>query len=112
MPPWRDARHGLVLTVRVTPRGGRDAVDGVEAMADGREVLKLRVRAVPEGGEANDAVTRLLASALGMRRADVAVVAGATARIKQIELRGDAARLGAALAQLAGAGKTETKDRE
>ena len=35
----------MVLTVRLTPRGGRDAIDGIEMLADGRCVLKARVRA-------------------------------------------------------------------
>ncbi|MDR3468536.1 MAG: DUF167 family protein [Xanthobacteraceae bacterium] len=100
MPPWREARQGVVLSVRVTPRGGRDAIDGVEVMADGREVLKLRVRVAPEGGEANAAVIKLLAAALKLRRSDIDVVAGATARVKQIELRGDAQRLAGELARL------------
>jgi len=105
----REAREGIVLAVRVTPRGGRDAIDGIEVMADGREVLKVRVRAAPEDGEANAAVTKLLAAALKLRRADVAVIAGATARVKQIELRGDPRRLASDLERLVGVAK-ETKE--
>jgi uncharacterized protein (TIGR00251 family) len=100
MAPWRAAPGGLLVAVRVTPRGGRDAIDGVDVMADGREVLKIRVRVAPEGGEANAAAVKLLAQALKLRRTDIAVVAGATARVKQIELRGEAAPLAAALARL------------
>lgn len=96
--PWRDADGGLLLVVRVTPRGGRDDLDGIEVMSDGRAVLKLRVRAAPADGEANDAVTRLLATRLKLRRGDIDITAGATARIKQILLRGDPLHLGAALA--------------
>jgi uncharacterized protein YggU (UPF0235/DUF167 family) len=40
------------LTVRLTPKGGRDAVDGIEQMADGRSVLKVRVRSAASEGEA------------------------------------------------------------
>ena len=43
--PWLVEPDGLVLTVRLTPKGGRDGVDGIEARADGRCVLKVRVRA-------------------------------------------------------------------
>jgi len=35
-PPWTATPDGLVLTVRLTPRGGRDAIDGIERLADGR----------------------------------------------------------------------------
>lgn len=89
-----------MLTVRVTPRGGRDGVDGVDVLSDGREVLKVRVRAVPEDGEANAAVIKLIAAALKIRRGDIALASGATARLKQFELRGDAAQLTAALTGL------------
>jgi uncharacterized protein YggU (UPF0235/DUF167 family) len=89
-----------MLAVRVTPRGGRDAVDGCELLADGRAVLKLRVRAAPDGGDANAAVLKLLGKALGLRQADVTLSAGATARLKQIALRGDGATLAQALERL------------
>lgn len=80
--PWRTSADGISIAVRVTPRGGRDDVDGVEMMADGRAVLKLRVRAAAEGGEANRAVTELLAKRLGVPKRAVRLVSGATARIK------------------------------
>ena len=66
--PWRARCRGVEVRVRVTPRGGRDALDGVETLADGRAVLKVRVRAVPEDGAANAAVTALLAQALRAAR--------------------------------------------
>lgn len=99
---WRPAADGLMVAVRVTPRGGRDAIEGVEALSDGRKVLKLRVRAAPDEGAANEAVVALLAGALKLRRADVSVKSGATARLKQIALRGDVAALAEALARLCG----------
>lgn len=99
MAPWRAIDGGVLIVARVTPRGGRDSIDGVDIMSDGREVLKIRVRAAPENSEANDAVVKLLAATLGLRRSDVEVAAGATARVKQIVLRGDADALMAALMQ-------------
>lgn len=101
-PPWRATSEGVRLAVRVTPRGGRDAIDGVEALADGRRVIKLRVRVAPEDGEANRAVVKLLAKALGVAARDVRVVAGDTARLKQIAVDGETAVLAARLAALCG----------
>ena len=46
MDPWRISSTGISIALRVTPRGGRDAIDGIEQLSDGRSVLKLRVRAV------------------------------------------------------------------
>ena len=51
----RDA-DGIVLAVRLTPKGGRDSIDGVDTLADGTVVLKARVRAAPSEGEANAAL--------------------------------------------------------
>jgi uncharacterized protein (TIGR00251 family) len=101
--PWRVVAGGLVLTVRLTPKGGRDAIDGIEHMADGRSVLKVRVRAAPREGEANDALARLLAKSLGVPARQVTLAAGATARIKRLEIAGAGPALAAALARIVGA---------
>lgn len=74
------------LTVRVTPRGGRDAVEGWVADADGRPVLKLRVAAAPTDGSANAAVVALVAKALKLPKSAVRLVAGDTARVKRLEI--------------------------
>jgi len=95
--PWRETKEGLALNIRLTPRGGRDALDGVETLADGRSVLKARVRAAPTEGEANAALVQLLAKELGLSRSQISIAAGATARLKTVSLEGDAARLIAAL---------------
>src|SRR6201994_4015741 len=97
MNPWRYSPGGISVSLRVTPRGGRDAVDGIETLANGRSVVKVRVRAIAEGGEANRAVTELLAKALGVSRTSVRVLSGATSRVKQIAVDGDPGKLGEAL---------------
>ena len=73
-PPWTFADGRVVIAVRLTPKGGRDAIDGIETLADGRMVLKARVRAAPSEGEANAALCRLLAKALGVPPRRVAIV--------------------------------------
>lgn len=98
--PWREGPTGLELRVRATPRGGRDALAGVEVLADGRAVLKVRVRAAPEDGAANEAVRRVLARALGCPASAVSLAAGATARVKTFRIDGDGAALGRRLAAL------------
>jgi uncharacterized protein len=98
--PWRFSTEGISVALRVTPRGGRDSIDGVEALANGRVVLKLRVRAIAEGGEANRAVTEFLAKALGVPKARVRILSGTTSRLKQIAVDGDPRELGEALRQL------------
>ena len=93
----------------MTPRGGRDDIDGIETLANGRAVVKIRVRAIAEGGEANRAVTELLAKVLGVPKAKVRLLSGATSRLKQIAVDGDPRMLGDTLRK-AIAAKVDTKD--
>lgn len=85
-------RRGLVplsrLRVRLTPSGGADRIDGVELDEAGLPYLKARVRAAPEKGEANAALEKLLAKALGVPKSNVQVARGTTARLKTIEIDG------------------------
>jgi uncharacterized protein YggU (UPF0235/DUF167 family) len=99
---WSATGDGLLLTVRLTPRGGRDALDGTATLADGREVLKARVRAVPEDGAANRALAALLATELAVPRSALVLQSGATSRIKTFHITGDCAELAARLAQTFG----------
>ena len=99
---WTVLPDGIVVSVRVTPKGGRDAIDGVERLADGQAVLRVRVRAAPSGGEANAALMRLLAELLHVPRRDMALASGATARVKRIRIAGNAEALTAALETLVG----------
>lgn len=91
--PWSVSAEGLRLSVRLTPRGGRDGVDGFETLADGRVVLKARVRAAPSEGEANAALIGLLSRLLDLPKSRITLVQGASARIKTVGLEGDAALL-------------------
>jgi uncharacterized protein YggU (UPF0235/DUF167 family) len=98
--PWALVAGGVTLAVRLTPKGGRDAIEGIETLSDGRVVLKARVRAAPSEGEANDALRRLIAKFLGVPPREVALVAGAAARIKRLVISGDGPTLLAALEKL------------
>jgi uncharacterized protein YggU (UPF0235/DUF167 family) len=98
--PWSATPTGLAVVVRLTPRGGRDAVEGIETRADGGCVLKVRVRAAPSEGEANAALIALLARAAGAPPRNVAIVGGATARIKRLTIAGDGPTLSATLEKI------------
>ena len=111
MDPWRYSTAGISIALRVTPRGGRDAIDGIETLANGRSVVKVRVRAIADGGEANRAVTELLAKALGVPKARVKLLSGATSRLKQVAVDGDPRQLGDTLKKLTATGPNQdTKD--
>ena len=100
MNPWRHSTAGISVALRVTPRGGRDGIEGVETLGNGRSVVKVRVRAIAEGGEANRAVAELMAKSLGVPKARVRILSGMTSRLKQIAVDGDPAKLGESLRKL------------
>jgi len=83
--------------VRATPKAGRDAIAGVARLADGSVVLRARVRAAPEDGEANAALARLIARAASVPPSAASLVRGGSGRLKTFRLAGDSAALAAAL---------------
>ena len=78
----------LRLFVRLTPRGGRDAIDGWAKDSEGRPYLKMRVAAPPVDGAANAALEKLVARTLKPYGASVRIASGERARLKQLDVHG------------------------
>ena len=76
------------LPVRLTPGAASDRIDGWDVDADGRPVLKVRVRARPVEGEANVALIKLLAKTLRVPKSSVALDRGGQSRTKMIRVAG------------------------
>lgn len=87
--PWQAKNDGLLLTVRLTPKGGRDRLDGIVLDTDGRPAIKARVSAPPVDGAANIALIKLLAKVLGIPKSSIQFVSGETARIKRLNIVGN-----------------------
>lgn len=69
--------------MRLTPRAARDEVLGFEG-----DVLRVRVKAPPVEGRANDALLRLLAKALRVSRSNLTIVGGRASRDKTVAVEG------------------------
>jgi uncharacterized protein len=82
--PWRATPEGVIVSCRLTPKGGRDPIDG----------------SAPQGGEANQALCALLAERLGAPPSGARIVAGSKSRLKQVAVSGDPATLVARLEAL------------
>lgn len=98
--PWRAENGALFVDVRLTPNASKDKIEGIDQLSDGKQVLKARVRAIPEKGAANTALIKLLAKSCGVPKSSVDLEKGATARIKTLRLDGDPAEIAAKLAEL------------
>jgi len=88
------------LTVRLTPNASRDAIDGFETSSDGEEHLKVRVRAVPEKGKANQALVALIAKEIGVAKNRISLVAGDTQRKKILRIEADPEEIEKRLAEI------------
>jgi len=98
--PWVVSTDGVVIAVRLTPKGGRDSVDGIAHLSDGRTVLKARVSAAASDGEANGALMRLLAQTLRVAPRDVTLISGSSSRVKRMLIKGDVHAVVAALEEI------------
>jgi uncharacterized protein (TIGR00251 family) len=78
---------GVTLTVRVTPRASRDAIEG-EYRSDSGGALKVRLTAPPVEDRANEALRRLLAERLKVPVSSVRIVAGEKSRNKRVAIAG------------------------
>ncbi len=84
MPAWTLRADGIRIAVRVTPRGGRDALT-----AGTDEHFAARLSAPPVDGAANAALVPLVAGHFGVPRRAVTIIAGETARLKRLHVAGD-----------------------
>jgi uncharacterized protein (TIGR00251 family) len=91
-PVYSTRREGIALSVRLTPKGGADSIDGLATGPDGK-ALKARVGAPPEKGKANTALEKLVAAWLSVPRTTVEVASGQKSRNKTVLVYGETAEL-------------------
>jgi len=81
------------VRVRVAPRAAGNRIDGMVGDGEGGAILKVAVTAPPEGGKANAALIKLLASEWRLPKSSLAVTTGASERRKTVRIEGDAREL-------------------
>ncbi len=72
----------MIITVKVIPRAHKNALVGYE-----NEVLKVRLHAIPEKGEANEELIEFLAEVFDLPKSSITIVRGQTSRIKHVEIK-------------------------
>jgi uncharacterized protein YggU (UPF0235/DUF167 family) len=84
MEPFQ--RHGadLLLYIRAVPRSRKEGMGSVVADGHGRHRLKIAVHAVPEDGQANLAICRLVAGELDVASSRVQLIQGPSQRDKTL----------------------------
>ncbi len=76
-----ERKDGCTFRVRVQPRGRRDEVTGLHG-----DALKIRLKAPPVEGKANQALQKFLAKQLNVPPSAVEILAGHTSRQKRVRV--------------------------
>lgn len=99
-----------LLSVRVTPKASRNEITGLYRGASGAVSLGVKVTAAPDKGQANAAVIKVLAKAMGVSKSTFHLVKGQTDRNKTFEITGPTQLIEAFLASLTDTGTSDGKD--
>jgi hypothetical protein len=83
----QEADGGVVFSVKVVPASSRTAISG---LLDG--TLKIKVKAAPQKGRANDCLIDFLAKQLGVKKSSVKIITGQTNPIKKVQVLGLSAK--------------------
>ncbi len=72
-----------IIQVKAVPNASKNSIEGWK-----EGMLRVKVRAVPEKGKANEALSAFLAERLDLPKSAVRIVSGHTGRIKRVEIEG------------------------
>jgi len=81
--PVTESDQGIVFQVRVVPRSSRSEIAGIRD-----DALKIRLKAPPVEGRANDECIRFFAALLGVKRDRVRILSGLKSKTKTIAVSG------------------------
>jgi uncharacterized protein (TIGR00251 family) len=83
MIPVGETTDGVVFNIRVIPRSSRSEFAGVQG-----DALKLRITAPPVEDAANKECIRFLSEMLGVKRAQIRIIAGHRSKNKKVSVSG------------------------
>ncbi len=82
----QETKEGVVLTVKAVPRAAKSEIAGIDD-----EWIRVRIKAPPVDGKANEAIVKFFAEFFSLPKGSVSIVSGDTARLKRIKISGLAA---------------------
>lgn len=80
---FKQVKDGIQISIKATPRASQNAISGWEG-----DNLKIRLKAIPEKGNANETLCEFLAEYLEISPSQVLLIAGHTGRLKRVLIRG------------------------
>jgi len=82
MPHLSNHPEGLVFSIYLQPRASKNRIEGAHG-----DALKIRIKAPPVDGAANEMCIRFMAKTLGVKRSRLQILSGRTSRNKRLLLR-------------------------
>ncbi len=79
----QETKDGVVLTVKAVPRAARSEIAGIDD-----EWLRVRIKAPPVDGKANEAIVKFFAEFFTVSKGSVGIISGDTARLKRVKING------------------------
>ena len=79
----QETKDGVVLTVKAVPRAARSEIAGIDD-----EWLRVRIKAPPVDGKANEALVKFFAEFFAVPKGSVGIISGDTARLKRVRING------------------------
>ncbi len=76
-------KTGVILSIHACPRAAQDAVQGLH-----EDAVKIRLRAPPADGKANEALIAFLSRLLDVPARNLTLVAGQSSRAKRVAVAG------------------------
>lgn len=77
------SRVALIIQIKVTPNAAKNQILGWEG-----NVLRLRIRGVPEKGRVNEELIAFLAKTWGLAKSQITLLSGHTSRLKRLQIEG------------------------
>lgn len=75
---------GKILRVKVTPNASKNEIMGWEG-----DLLRIRIKGIPEKGQVNDELIAFLSKELKIAKSQITILSGHTSRIKHLRIEGD-----------------------
>ena len=75
----KETKEGLLVSIRVKPKSHRDEVECIDD-----QYITIRTRSIPEKGNANDSVIKILSEFFSIPKSHIEIVSGTTAKLKNI----------------------------
>jgi uncharacterized protein len=74
----------MIFMVKVIPNARKNSIEGFQ-----EDILKVKIRAVPDKGKANAMLIEFLADVFHLPKSQIRIVSGHTGRLKRVEISGD-----------------------